>query len=66
MTYEGWQLAVLKAADDHADGDDTMLDLVARLLTEQDEAKNRLRHLGFGWCGLPWAGVVDEIEEQTQ
>lgn len=59
MTAEGWAEVVTKAMGDR----DTMALLVA-LLVEQDEAKHRLREMGFGVTGTPWPQVVDEIRRR--
>lgn len=64
MTQEGWREAVLAAVRRHDAGDSTLLELMAKLLTEQDAAKNRLQDIGYGCTGMSWAKVVEEIGEQ--
>jgi hypothetical protein len=63
VTVEGWRDAVLQAVRDHDAGDPTLLQLMSRLLAEQDDAKQRLRELGYGCIGMPWADVVDDIAD---
>lgn len=63
MTAEGWREAVLAAVSRAAAGDPTLLELMARLLAEQDRAKQELRDIGFGCCGMPWLDVVEEIRQ---
>jgi hypothetical protein len=59
MTAKGWADLVTKAISDP-----DMMALLVRLLVEQDEAKHRLREMGFGVTGTPWLQMVDEIEHQ--
>lgn len=59
MTAQGWTNLVTKAISDS----DTMA-LLVRVLVEQDEAKHRLRGMGFGVTGTPWLQMVDQIEHQ--
>lgn len=61
MTAEGWMDLVLEAFDRHDRGDHELINLVVRLLAEQDEAKNALREAGFGSIGTPWADVASDI-----
>ncbi len=62
MTFEGWQDTVIDAAKRYLDdGDETLLVLLAQLLTEQDAAKEALKRLGYGCTGTPWPEVVEEI-----
>lgn len=61
MTLEGWREAVAKCADDPV-----MAELTAKLLFEQDEAKNELHTAGFGVTGTPWKTVVEEVIEFTE
>lgn len=63
MTREGWREIVLEAVKRHESGDDELLGLLSRLLCEQDVAKARLQQMGIACCGMPWASVVDAIEE---
>lgn len=63
MTEQGWRECVLNAVMEHEEGRDHALDLLVKLLAEADDAKHRLRELGYGWTGLPWPGVIDQIEE---
>lgn len=64
MTQDGWRAAIIKAVRDADAGDRTFLDLMASLLTEQDQAKNRLRELGYGCTGTPWPRVIDEVGQR--
>ena len=61
MTQSGWREAVIEAVTRDATGDSTLLDLMAKLLAEQDAAKDALRLIGFGVTGTPWPNVVAEI-----
>jgi hypothetical protein len=60
MTAEGWRELVLDAA-----GDPTSLDLLARLLEEQDRAKQILRDKGYGCTGMGWLQTVDLVPERA-
>lgn len=64
MTAEGWRALVLQAVYRRENGDHEPFDLVVHLLTEQDQAKEGLRRLGFGVIGTPWSEVVAEIEAE--
>jgi hypothetical protein len=57
MTLDGWKLVVLHAADDVG-----RRDLLAKLLYEQDQAKESLRRLGYGVIGTPWPKVIAEVD----
>jgi hypothetical protein len=59
MTTKGWTDLVTKAI-----GNPDTMALLVRVLVEQDEAKHRLREMGFGVTGTPWAEMVDEIEHR--
>jgi hypothetical protein len=59
MTLQGWREAVQGASRDT-----TLAELMAQLLFEQDAAKNRLRELGYGCIGMPWAKVVEEVADR--
>lgn len=59
MTAKGWTDLVTKAI-----GNPDTMALLVRLLVEQDEAKHRLREMGFGVTGTPWLQMVDEIERR--
>lgn len=52
MTIEEARNIMLKAAEEHAAGDDSFLELVAKVVKEQDDAKHELRMRGYGWLGL--------------
>jgi hypothetical protein len=66
LTPEGWRALVADAVRRAQAGDPELVELIARVLSEQDEAKHRLRELGFGCIGMPWAEVVDAIDEALQ
>lgn len=66
MTAEGWKDAILMAVRNHDDGDADLLNLMSRLLEEQDIAKATLNTLGFGCVGMPWLKVVNEIRCRQQ
>lgn len=67
MTADGWRLIVLGAAYSNNENDDpAKLDLLASLLAQQDEAKERLRELGYGCIGSTWSDVVREIETEER
>jgi hypothetical protein len=55
MTAEGWKELVVEAATDPV-----LLDMLARLLAEQDAAKARLCER-FACTGRPWPDLVDDI-----
>jgi hypothetical protein len=63
MTKEGWRCAVIEAVQNADEGNDELLKLLVHLLTEQDQAKQALRDLGYGCTGMPWADVVEEIRD---
>lgn len=56
MTLEGWEKAVEKAKTD-----EETARLIARLLYEQDQAKQDLRAKGYGCTGMPWRELVAEV-----
>jgi hypothetical protein len=56
MTRDGWR-ELVRSAHHNA----PLLELLAELLAEQDAAKERLRRLGFGVCGMPWSDVIEEV-----
>lgn len=56
MTLQGWTEAVERAKTD-----EEMAALIARLLYEQDQAKEALRRKGYGCIGMPWLEMVDEV-----
>lgn len=64
MTRAGWRHAVLEAVKRHEAGDSVLLDLMADLLREQDQAKHQLREIGFGVTGTPWLDMVDEVRDR--
>lgn len=66
MTREGWKRVVESAVQNADKGDVSSLDLLVTLLTEQDQAKEEIRRLGFGVTGMPWLDMVDEIREYVQ
>jgi hypothetical protein len=57
MTLDGWKRVVLHATDDL-----DSIDLLAKLLYEQDQAKESLRRLGYGVTGTPWPDVIAEVD----
>jgi hypothetical protein len=59
-----WREIVEDAVAHASAGDRTSLDMVVRLLAEQDDARHRLRAMGYGCIGRPWAGIVDDIEDR--
>lgn len=61
MTLDGWRDLVIEAVRRQES-----VDLLSRLLAEQDRAKSRLSALGFGCIGMPWAEVIDEIEQRIR
>lgn len=63
MTRDGWAEVVLNAAEKHCDGDDSALNLLAKLLEEVDDAKQRLREIGFGVTGTPWPDIIEQIAD---
>ena len=63
MTAEGWRQAVIQAVRESDDGHADMIEMLAHLLAEQEKAKQDLRNIGFGWCGLNWPGTVQLIAD---
>jgi hypothetical protein len=63
MTRDGWRELVIHAMRLNDLGDPANLDLLAKLLTEQDQAKQGFRDLGFGCIGASWRQVVQEVRE---
>lgn len=61
MIKEGWRQTVREAVQRANEGEPTQLALLVELLTEQDQAKQELRELGYGCTGMPWLDVVKEI-----
>ena len=51
MNKEAWRDLAVSAVVRHQAGDDTALDLLGRLLEEQEQAKDLLRNAGYGWTG---------------
>jgi hypothetical protein len=66
MTEAGWKEAILEAVRRAETGDRTLLNLMALLLTEQDQAKQQLRELGYGCIGMSWLDVVAEIRARGE
>lgn len=62
MKKEGWINLVIEAVREHDAGDSEKLDLLGRLLEEQDQAKQMLRDRGYGVTGTPWIDTVSEVE----
>jgi hypothetical protein len=58
MTADGWREAVLMAVAQHRRGDHLLLELLVRLLVEQDEAKITLHRKGYGASDSSWPEVV--------
>jgi hypothetical protein len=61
MTREGWRECAIEAVRRADAGEPAMLDLLARLLEQQDDAKEALRRKGYGCIGRPWPDVVLEV-----
>ena len=60
MTQDGWRELVVQAQGEQGEA----LDLLARLLAEQDLAKEYLRRKGYGCVGTPWPDVVAEVPDR--
>jgi hypothetical protein len=60
VTAEGWRHAVEQAQDD-----EKMRELLVRLLTEQDAAKNLLQKR-FACTGRPWPDLVADVFEHVE
>ncbi len=60
MTLEGWRLLVANTASDPE-----LAELTARVLNEQDEAKQRLRDKGYGWTGLSILKTVELVPDAS-
>jgi hypothetical protein len=60
MTKEGWKHVIQQA-----NTNEESLDLLARLLAEQDKAKSDLSNV-FGCTGMPWAEIVTNVLEDAQ
>jgi hypothetical protein len=63
MTAEHWRDLAVLAVRRYETGDPELLDLLARLLEEQEQARYELREIGFGCIGRPWLGIVADIRE---
>ncbi len=61
MTREGWRQLIIQSAQN-----DKSLDLLARLLEEQDTAIQRLRDSGYGWTGLGLLATVEQVIDKEQ
>jgi hypothetical protein len=61
MTEQGWRECVRKTASDPV-----LADLMAKLLYEQDQAKQALRELGYGCSGMPWLDVIAELRARLR
>lgn len=61
VTLEGWRELTLEAFRRHQAGDSEMVELMARILYEQDAAKHQIRELGYGCTGMPWLDMVKEL-----
>lgn len=59
-----WEEIVDDAVARTAAGDRTAISMIVRVLAEQDDARHRLRAMGYGCIGRPWAGIVDDIEDR--
>ena len=66
MTLDGWRGLVRDAIRRDAAGDGEIVELIARVLHEQDAAKNRLRQKGYGWIGLPIVETVDLVPDAAR
>lgn len=63
MTEKGWRETVIDAARRHDNGDSELLDLLVRVLREQDRAKQVLRDKGHGWTGLSLLKTVQVLPQ---
>lgn len=66
MTREGWKQSIAQAVNDALNGDASLVDLLASLLEEQDNAKASLQNKGYGCCGIPWVDLVEEIPSANE
>lgn len=61
MTREGWRALVVDAMSRFHAGNGEQLELLSRLLEEQDEARAVLRRKGYGETGIGWLDLVAEV-----
>jgi hypothetical protein len=55
---------LLTAFEWHQNGNDELLDGIAEVLAEMDEARQQLRDMGFGVTGTPVLRQVAEVRER--
>lgn len=58
MNASGWKELIIKVVRDYDTGDYEQIDLLSKLLEENDAAKQALRDAGFGYTGL---GVLETV-----
>ena len=61
MMAQGWRDAVINAVRDHDRGDEYFLELLVKVLVQQDEAKQMLRDKGYGCTGMDLVRTVKEV-----
>lgn len=61
MTLDDYVEQAKRCARRYADGDSDGIELLARIVFEADQAKQKLREMGFGWSGLSLLHTVYEI-----
>jgi hypothetical protein len=61
MTREGWRALVVDAMHRFHGGNGAQLELLSRLLEEQDQARAVLRRKGYGETGMGWLDLVAEV-----
>jgi hypothetical protein len=63
MKADAWRQQAINAVDEARNGDPRMLDRLALLLEQQDQATQRLRDKGYGWAGLSLADVAERVPD---
>jgi len=59
MKADAWRQQAMNAVDEARNGDPRMLDRLALLLEQQDQATQLLRDKGYGWKGL---SILESVE----
>ncbi len=63
MTLDDYIEQAKQCAVDYKNGDERGIELLAKIAYESEQAKQKLRELGFGWTGLSLPRTVDQIKD---
>jgi hypothetical protein len=66
MTAACWRDLVLEAARRHSQGDPELIDLLVKVLEEQEDAKQALRRKGYGVTGTGLLRTVMEVKARPE